>query len=109
MVDEFALARIGREGIRDAASLAEAARWCWAQSEDTGDARYASLGRAFDAIVTAFDDQGLPMATVEKLNGVLREGLTEVLSADPPDHAVKLAAQLREEVQDIIRHMDDDF
>jgi len=108
-LDEFELARIGQEGIRDLPSLVEAARWCWGQSENTGDARYASLGRAFDAIVAAFDDQGLPMATVDKLNGVLREQLTEVLSADPPDRAVRLAARLREDIQDIIEHMDEDF
>jgi len=102
-VDEFELADLARKGLRDLPSLVEASRWCWQKSRAADDARYASIARALDAIIAAFDDQGIHIDTVKKLEAALAEHLLNSLTAETGEAGANEARQLREAIEDILR------
>ncbi len=90
---------LSEQGLPDHSTTVELSRWCWAEAENTGDARYCGLARALEQIADAwFHKSGFATATFEELNLLLRSHVDEVLVADTARDGADHARWLREQI-----------
>jgi hypothetical protein len=104
-MDRETLLRLADRGISafPPSELHALADWCWDFGESTGDARYSSLSRSFDAIGESFDLHGaVESATVHELDIHLKRSVPQILDADTAELGAHLARSLRESIVSII-------
>lgn len=83
----------------DTKRLPDLIAWSWDESDNTGDARYAGIARALEAVHEAWDVKGgLPEATIEAINAALASHLSEVLQLPDAAAAASHARWMREEI-----------
>lgn len=80
------------------------AAWCADWAENSGDARYCSVGRALDHIADEWDYRGggWPATITRDLEAALAERLPDVLNADTAVDGSYHGRLLREEVDRIL-------
>ena len=95
------LARQGIAGV-NGEQLRDLAVWCGDYSEATGDARYASIGRAlyelFEWLSWHDERGGIPVQLMSEIEETIKRMLPEILAAESARDAAPLARTFRQEI-----------
>jgi hypothetical protein len=86
--------------------LGELAENCWADCEETGDARYCILASAIYSVDRWWQEHdqagGVPAALVQLIEAAFITALPEVLTAEGAEKAAQAARGLRIEVEAVL-------
>lgn len=84
----------------------EIAQWALDYAEQTGDARYSSIGIALEDLSTWWyrhdESGGIPIAVKDSIESVIRSKLPQILEAESSSDAAPLARVFREDIQALL-------
>jgi hypothetical protein len=110
-MDLATLRRLAEGGISSITpgALGSLTDWCWDHSENTGDARFASIARTLQPVVEMIEERegsgGVNREALTDLDRVLTAQLSAVIDVEDPILACSLARGLRGDVAMLVaRH-----
>lgn len=109
-LDELALKRLGTKGLGSLKHLWELARACDREAERTGDARFAVLAQGLKIVAEKLEEHGaLPVSVSQEIDSLLARHLEDVLSASTSQEGTRIAARLRDEIQETLTEWGGNF